>query len=120
LSRQSIHNAKYRGNLSPAIAGALAEKLGLPVDQWIVIAALESEKDSACKEMMLKRLKRKGPHGAGSRVLERAMGIEPTSSVWFGVKGSGAVQACVPDYRPRLRAGLWCETQRNGRLWRTT
>ena len=79
LSRQSIHNAKYRGNLSPAIAGALAERLGEPVDQWIVIAALESEKDSACKDLMLKRLKRKSPHGAGSKLLERAMGIEPTS-----------------------------------------
>lgn len=58
LSRQSIYNAKYRGHLSPAIAGALAEQLGENVDQWIVIAALESEKDSTCKDRMLRRLKR--------------------------------------------------------------
>lgn len=55
LSRNALHTAKARGHLSPAIAGAIAEKLGEDVDQWIVIAALESEKDSACKERMLKR-----------------------------------------------------------------
>lgn len=55
LSKQSIYNAKYRGHLSPAIAGALAEKLGRNVEGWVFIAAVESEKDSACKERMLKR-----------------------------------------------------------------
>ncbi|SFE30198.1 hypothetical protein SAMN04489710_12628, partial [Paracidovorax konjaci] len=27
-------------------------------DQWIVIAAMESEKDSACKERMMKRIRK--------------------------------------------------------------
>ncbi|MCJ0765325.1 hypothetical protein [Variovorax terrae] len=58
LSRNALHNAKIRGHISPAIAGALAEKLGEDVDKWIVIAALESEKASACKERMLKRIKK--------------------------------------------------------------
>jgi len=55
LSRNALHTAKQRGNLSPAIAGALAEELGEDVQEWIVRAALESERDSACKERMLKR-----------------------------------------------------------------
>lgn len=55
LSRNALHTAKARGNLSPAIAGALAEELGEDAGAWIVRAALESERDSACKERMLKR-----------------------------------------------------------------
>ncbi|MBA2675543.1 hypothetical protein [Ramlibacter sp.] len=69
LQRSTLTKARERGNLSPAVAGALAEKLGENVDRWIAIAALEGEKDSACKERMLKRYRR----------VERAMGIEPTS-----------------------------------------
>lgn len=55
LSKRALHTAKAREHLSPAIAGALAEKLGENVEQWIVIAALESEKDSSCKQRMLRR-----------------------------------------------------------------
>lgn len=58
LSRNALHTAKNRGHLSPAIAGALAEELGQPVKDWIVIAALESERDSACKARMVKRVGR--------------------------------------------------------------
>ena len=57
LSTKALYTAKDRKHLSPAIAGALAEKLGEDVDGWIVIAALESERDSACKERMMKRVK---------------------------------------------------------------
>lgn len=56
LSRSALHTAKTRGHLSPAIAGALAEELGQDVKNWIVVAALESERESACKSRMLKRL----------------------------------------------------------------
>lgn len=55
LSRNALHNAKIRGNVSPAIAGALAEELGEPVEKWIVIAALESERESACKSRMVRK-----------------------------------------------------------------
>lgn len=58
VSNKALYNAKYRGHLSPAIAGAVAEKLGLPVESWIVVAALESEKESACKTHMVKRFAR--------------------------------------------------------------
>lgn len=57
LNRNALHMSRSRGHLSPAIAGALAEKLGEDVDRWIVIAALESEKDSACKTRMIRRLR---------------------------------------------------------------
>lgn len=56
LSRSALHTAKTRGHLSPAIAGALAEELGQDVKTWIVVAALESERDSACKTRMMKRV----------------------------------------------------------------
>lgn len=58
LSKQALYNCKYREHLSPAIAGAMAEHLGEDVDKWIVIAALESEKDSACKTRMVSRMRK--------------------------------------------------------------
>lgn len=58
LSKRALYTARDRGHLSPAIAGALAEELGQDPDQWIVVAALESERDSACKDRMLQRLTR--------------------------------------------------------------
>ncbi|WP_309928180.1 hypothetical protein [Variovorax paradoxus] len=56
LSAQALYNARDRGHLSPAIAGALAEELGQDAKEWIVVAALESERDSACKTRMVKRM----------------------------------------------------------------
>lgn len=55
LSPNALRAAKHRGNLSPALAGALAEELGEPVEKWIVIAALESERESACKTRMMRK-----------------------------------------------------------------
>ncbi|WP_284335828.1 hypothetical protein [Comamonas sp. NoAH] len=55
LTRTVLHTAKFRGNLSPAIAGALAEELGEAAEKWIVIAALESERESACKSRMVRK-----------------------------------------------------------------
>lgn len=54
LSRNALANAKLRGHVSPAIAGAIAEKLGEDPIRWTAIAALESEKDSACKSRMMR------------------------------------------------------------------
>ena len=56
LSGKALYNAKYREHLSPAIAGSIADKLGKDVRQWIMIAALESERDSACKTHMLRKI----------------------------------------------------------------
>lgn len=58
LSTRALYNARERGHASPAIAGAIAEKLGKNVEGWVYIAAMESEKDSACKERMVKRASR--------------------------------------------------------------
>lgn len=56
LSRNALHNARMRGHVSPAIAGALATEMGEDPKEWIVVAALESERDSACKTQMIKQL----------------------------------------------------------------
>ena len=55
LARQTLHTAKVRGRLSPAIAGALAEELGEDAAAWMVVAALEGERESACKTRMIKK-----------------------------------------------------------------
>ena len=54
LSRNALHNSRIRGHLSPALAGGLAKLMGEPIEKWICIAAMESEKDSAVKEMLVK------------------------------------------------------------------
>lgn len=57
LSKNTLSTSKIRGHLSPAIAGRLAEFLEEDVERWVMIAALESERDSACKTHLLKRMK---------------------------------------------------------------
>lgn len=66
IARSTFSVARNRGHLSPAIAGVLAEEMGENVDQWIVIAALESERESACKTRMVKRYNRPRSYDAGS------------------------------------------------------
>jgi len=55
LARSTLHTAKARGQLSPSIAGALAEELGEDAQKWMLIAALEGERESACKARMIKK-----------------------------------------------------------------
>lgn len=55
LSRNALHTARMRGHISPAIAGALAEEMGEDPQPWIVLAALESKRESACKTRMVRR-----------------------------------------------------------------
>jgi hypothetical protein len=55
LTKRALYTAKYRGSLSPAIAGALAEEMGEDPAPWIVIAALEGERESACKSRMVSK-----------------------------------------------------------------
>lgn len=57
LSQNALYTARMREHLSPAIAGRLAEFLEENVEHWVMIAALESERDSACKTHLLKRMK---------------------------------------------------------------
>lgn len=56
LARTTLATAKVRGHLSPSIAGALADELGEDYQKWFVIGALESERDSACKTRMVRKL----------------------------------------------------------------
>ncbi|MBJ2144314.1 MULTISPECIES: hypothetical protein [Delftia] len=55
LARTTLATAKVREHLSPAIAGALAEEMGEDAQKWMVIAALEGERESACKSRMVRR-----------------------------------------------------------------
>ncbi len=55
LTKRALYTAKYRGSLSPAVAGALAEELGEEPGPWMVIAALEGERESACKSRMVRK-----------------------------------------------------------------
>jgi hypothetical protein len=61
LSEEALRTARSRGRLSPVIAGALAEDLHLDPAQWIIIAVLETERDSACKTRMVQRFKKSWP-----------------------------------------------------------
>jgi hypothetical protein len=62
LSQRVLYTSKYREHLSPAVAGAIARALGQPVEKWVCIAALESEKDSACKRLLIKEAGRSWLH----------------------------------------------------------
>ena len=55
LSYGAITASKTRGHLSPAIAGAMAEFMGLDAIKWIAVAALESERDSTCAARMKRK-----------------------------------------------------------------
>ena len=54
VARQTFTNAKAVGNLSPAVAGAVADELGEDSMGWVAIAALEAERDSACKARVVR------------------------------------------------------------------
>lgn len=56
LERSALHKADTRGHLSPAMAFAIAEEMGQDAREWALIAAAESEKNSACKTRMMKAL----------------------------------------------------------------
>lgn len=58
LSYNAITASKTRGHLSPAIAGAMAESMGLDAIKWIAVAALESERDSTCAARMKRKFGR--------------------------------------------------------------
>ncbi len=54
LSKDALAVGKFRGRLSPAIAGGLAIELGESPEHWIAVAALEAEPETE----LLARLKK--------------------------------------------------------------
>lgn len=58
LSKSTLAVAKHRGRLAPAVAGGIAMKLGVDVEHWIAVAALEAEPEST----LLQRLKENQGH----------------------------------------------------------
>lgn len=65
LHRATLHASEKRGSLSPSIAGALAVHLGHDPLPWIATAALESERDNACKSTVVSHLQKKYNIGEG-------------------------------------------------------
>jgi hypothetical protein len=53
LSEEALRTARSRRRLSPVVAGCLAEELEEDPQRWIVIATLETERESTCKARML-------------------------------------------------------------------
>lgn len=53
MSDEALRTARSRGGLSPMVAGALAKDLGQDPAKWIVIAALETARESACRTRMI-------------------------------------------------------------------
>lgn len=55
IPANNLRTAKNRGRLTPAVAGSLAEEMDEDPSVWIIAAALEVERDSACKTRMIRR-----------------------------------------------------------------
>ncbi len=87
LSRNALNSAKQRGNLSPSIAGALAEELGEDAQKWMVIAALEGERESACKSRMVRKFLVGGALALG------AIGTAAAASSVYYVKSQTQITA---------------------------
>ena len=56
LSDQYLSDSKKRGHLSPALAGNIAIDLGEDAKHWIVVAALENERENEINKRLRKRL----------------------------------------------------------------
>jgi plasmid maintenance system antidote protein VapI len=114
LHRNALNNAKNRGHLSPAIAGALAEKMGADPEEWIVLAALESERDSACKTRMMKRVTARvrlealaGMQDKAIRVLMEGMADALSESIPKEAATKEALKAILsafPEDQPKITA----------------
>lgn len=56
LNKNTLYVAKARGQLSPAIASQIAIELGENWEKWTIIAAAEGEKDSACRDALIRQV----------------------------------------------------------------
>ena len=104
LSRNTLHTAKNRGNLSPAIAGALADELGEDAAAWMVIAALEGERESACKTRMIKKFIAGSALALGSTAALAAPNVSISGQSVHYVKSIFSVAWPAPPPKP-----AWCQ-----------
>jgi len=56
ISQTYLSSTKRRGHLSPALAGNFAMDLGEDAKHWIVVAALENERENEINKRLRKRL----------------------------------------------------------------
>lgn len=89
LARTTLATAKVREHLSPAIAGALAEEMGEDAQKWMVIAALEGERESACKSRMVRKF---------------LIGTALTAGALGTAAAQGVCILCLIIAAPKLRA----------------
>ena len=58
ITQATFNNARKRGFLSSTLAGNLAIDLGEDAQQWMAIAAIESERESPLRERLIASLSR--------------------------------------------------------------
>lgn len=56
VNRTALAVARARGRLSPTIAGNLARLMGLDMERWIAIAAIEGEPDTYGKAKIIEKM----------------------------------------------------------------
>ncbi|MBB6579314.1 putative iron-regulated protein [Comamonas odontotermitis] len=61
ITQPTFNNARKRGFLSPMLAGNLAIDLGEDAQEWMAIAAMESERESPLRERLMATLNRSKP-----------------------------------------------------------
>jgi hypothetical protein len=98
LAKRTLYTAKYRGSLSPAVAGALAEELGEEAGPWMLIAALEGERESACKSRMVRKFL------TGAAIAGTLMGA--TGAATAAVASAGELYIMLNRLGVRIRARL--------------
>lgn len=107
LSGETLSRAKERGSVSPPIAYCLAEELGLKnAKDWALIAAAENERDSKCKQRMLKAL---GGNG-GIRTARAVFAL----SHWDAHRKQQREQPSSRSHQRKERARRPCHRQKAG------
>lgn len=56
VNRTALAVARARGRLSPTIAGNLARLMGMDMERWIAIAAIEGEPNTYGKAKIIERM----------------------------------------------------------------
>jgi hypothetical protein len=59
LAAETLRTARHRGRVSPILAGSLALELKQDPAKWVVIAAIETERESASKARLLEYFRRR-------------------------------------------------------------
>jgi hypothetical protein len=89
LSANAFHTAKQRGKLTPELAQALAEHLGVDPVDWIALAAVEAQPPSVKRDALIKSIQTR--LGKYMKHAATAIGVLPFVSY---TAIAGALHAC--------------------------